>query len=144
MTFRPNRDAGRSAVALLATAVVLLFGAAACALLILTVAEKPGWPLAGAAAMFVFLSVTLFTWGGRTERPRQRQSLLAWLRGRQTTDPLKDYQPRVRRPVAQQFGTNAPPSVETAREAADDFARWVPKSTAEECHRPAGSPRRRR
>lgn len=144
MAFRPNRDAGRSAVALLATAVVLLFGAASCGLLILTIAEKPGWPLAGAASMFAFLAVTLFTWGGRTERPQQRQSLLAWLRGRETADPLKDYRPRVRRPEAQQFGTNAPPSAETAREAAEDFARWVPKSTADECHRPAGSPRHRR
>lgn len=144
MAFRPNRDAGRSAVALLATAVVLLFGAAACGLLILTIAENPGWPLAGAAAVFAFLAVTLFTWGGRTERPQQRLGLLAWLRGRETADPLKGYQPRIRRPQTQPFGTNAPPSVETVREAADSFARWVPKSTAGECHRPADSPRRRR
>jgi hypothetical protein len=144
MAFQRNRDAGRSAVALLATAVVLLFGAAACGLLILTAVDRPGWPLAGAAAFFLVLSVTLFTWGGRTERPQGRLDLFAWLRGRDTSDPLKDYQPRVRRPEAQQFGTNAPPSVETVREAADEFARWVPKSTVDEARRPTRSPRRRR
>lgn len=143
MAFQPNRDAGRNAVALLATAVVLLFGAAACAFLILTVVEQPGWPLAGAAAFFLLLAIVLFTWGTRPDRPQGRQGLLAWLRGRDTSDPLRDYQPRVRRPADQQYGTNAPPSVETVREAAEEFARWVPKSTVEECHRPARSPRHR-
>lgn len=143
MAVQQNRDAGRNAVALLATAVVLLFGAAACAFLILTAVDRPGWPLAGAAAFFTLFSIVLFTWGTRSEQPRERQGLLAWLRGRETVDPCESYRPHLRKPQSQDFGTIAPPSVESVREAAEDFVRWVPHSSVEECRRPAHNPRQR-
>lgn len=143
MAFQRDRDAGRSAVALLATCMVLLFGAGSCGFLILTVVDQPGWPLAGVAAFFLVLSTWLLTFG-RTEQPQLRQGILAWLRGRDKTDPLKDYQPRLKRAQSAQFGTNAPPSLESVREAADDFAHWVPRSNVEDCHRPASQPRRSR
>ena len=125
---RRNSDSGRLAVIWLATAFVVVIGAAACLFVIVAGTDHIQWPLvvwglsvSGLVFMLISLSV-------RWDHPTGR--LHTWLLAQNRNDPTDDYRAARRRIRArEQFGDNAPPTVESVRDAADHGGAWVPRST---------------
>ena len=129
MARRSRSDSGRQAIIWLATAFVIVIGAAASAFVIFAGAEqrhKPFlvWGLAF-AGLVVFLILVSIRWEDHASR------LKIWLLAKDRTDPTDVYRAARRKTNArEQFGDNAPPSIETLRDAADHGGAWVPKGTA--------------
>lgn len=134
MPIRRNPDHERQAVSLLATAFVVVSGAAATAFMVLAVAEKVTWTdWLVWGAMFggvVLLILSLL-------QPREKHiswyKLGFWIGTRDETDPLATYRFRKRRTQSEgALGTNQPPTLESVREAAESTVRWVPHGTVPE------------
>ena len=127
MVIRRNPEPGRQAVLWLATAFVILIGAAACAFVILVTVEQPsrhflvwGGLFGGVILILVFMSV-----------PRDKHQAKLWLgillATRDRTDPTRVFRVgRKRTATPPQFGTNAPPTLDSVREAAEQNVTWVP------------------
>lgn len=135
MPIRRNRDHERQAVSLLATAFVIVAGAAATAFMVLAVAERASWTdWAVWGSMFggvVFIILSML-------QPREKQMgwqrLAFWTKARDDTDPLETYRFRKRRTsTTGGVGTNQPPTLESVREsAAQGSVRWVPHGSVPE------------
>jgi hypothetical protein len=125
-----ERDAGRQAVAWLATAFVILIGAGATAFMVLSMTEQAGWRdwLVWAGC---FGGLVWFLWS--VVRPQSETAgrgwLRLWLKSTDRSDPLRDYKFRRRRraPESIPLGGQAPPTVDSVREAAETTIKWVPR-----------------
>lgn len=126
MTLRRNSELGRQAVVWLATAFVILIGAAACAFIILASVEQPSQPFlvwgatfGGLVAVFGFLAM-----------PGDKRQGNGWLRLWLASKRTAPHVVRIGRKKAAptQFGNNAPPTLESVREASEQNVTWVPRS----------------
>jgi hypothetical protein len=129
MAFKRDPDAGRQAVTWLASAFVVVVGAAACAFIILGVVDQPTRPLLIWGALFG--GVVLFLVGLAIPRDTNiaKSWMRFWLASRDKTDPNKVYRfSKKRTAQTTQFGTNQPPTLESIREAAEqgESVKWVP------------------
>ena len=91
MTFKRNSDPGRQAVTWLATAFVVVVGAASCAFIILGVVDQPTRPLLVWGSLFG--GIVLFL--ASLAIPRDTQIAKGWIRfwlaSRDKTDPTQVY-----------------------------------------------------
>ncbi|MBC8115335.1 MAG: hypothetical protein H7062_13210 [Candidatus Saccharimonas sp.] len=135
MAIRRNPEPGRQAVTWLATAFVVVVGAASCAFIILGVVDQPTRPLLVWGSLFG--GIVLFL--ASLAIPRDTQTAKSWIRfwlaSRDKTDPNKVYRVGKKRSSAEMpLGTNQPPTLESVREAAEQGAsvRWVPHGSSPE------------
>ncbi|GIX04170.1 MAG: hypothetical protein KatS3mg114_0039 [Planctomycetaceae bacterium] len=128
MAWQRNSDAGRRAVTLLATAFVILIGAASTAMTVYVAAEQGGWQ-AWCAWGTIFLVVIWLVWTLWDSRERSITWLKLWSRTRpEACDPLETYRPRLRRYRPEQpWGSNRPPTLEELRALAEESnTTWIP------------------
>lgn len=133
MPFRRNSTPGRQAVTWLATAFVLLIGAVATAITLLSVSERAGWrDWTVWAILFAAIILMLWSLSGTGEK-NGAAVLYSWLRVRRRDDPLKLYKPALKRHLSDSrpLGSNGPPTLESVREAAESAVTWVPHSQPE-------------
>lgn len=140
MVIRRNPEHGRQAVTLLATALVLLLGAAATAFMVLAMTERATWR-DWAAWGSLFGGVSLFLWSLHRPKDKGRgwEELTFWLRRQDRSDPLSDYRFRRRPRTGPSPHGNKPPTLESIREAAEAGVHWVPRGPQPERKRPRGS-----
>ncbi len=137
MDIRRNPEPGRQAVLWLATAFVILIGAAACAFIIVVAVENPSQHLVIWGAMFGGLVVLLLSMAV----PRDKHSATRWLRfllsARDRTDPRHVLRiGRKRKSAKEEFGTNSPPTLDSVRDAAEQNVSWVPHGPPPDRPRP--------
>jgi hypothetical protein len=128
MGIQRHPEAGRRAVALLATAFVVFIGAVLTAFVVLSFAEQGGWlPWAVWSALFAGVVVLLWAIGDKPERSVAGLKLFG-VRPRAKVDPLTVYKFRKRRRRRDRpLGSNSPPTLDSVREAAEvGSVRWVP------------------
>ena len=134
---RRNSETGRLAVIWLATAFVVVIGAAASAFVIFAATDKRQFPLVIWGIALGGLVIALISHSLRWDQPIGR--LQTWLLAQNRSDPTDEYR-AARRSIRlrEQLGNNEPPSVESVREAANQGGAWVPRSSAS----PRSSPKR--
>ena len=137
MVIRRNPDGGRTAVALLATALVVFAGAVATAFIVLATAERATW-VDWTIWSSLFFGVVLFLYAIRTKndgKPREWGEF--WLWRRPAKDIEDDYVPQYRKP-SRKDKSNKPPTVESIRELSEQSTNvlWVPSGNAPERPRP--------
>ena len=129
MAFRRDPEAGRQAVTWLASAFVVVVGAASCAFIILGVVDQPTRPLLVWGALFGGIVLFLISMAVPRDTKIAKGWIRFWLASRDKTDPNKVYRFAKKRPSAEgALGNNQPPTLESIREAADQGAsvQWVP------------------
>lgn len=131
MVIRRNPEPGHQAVLWLATAFVVLIGAGACAFIIVSTVEQPSQHLLIAGGLFGGV-VLLLT---RLAIPRDSQAggswMRLWLAMTERSHPKTVLRIGRKKPAsAAPLGTNAPPTVESVREAAEQNVSWVPHGPA--------------
>lgn len=126
MGIRRNSELGRQAVVWLATAFVILIGAAACAFIILASVEQPSQPFLVWGAAFGGIIVVFALVAVPRDKRQGNGWLRLWLASRRT--PRHVLRIGRKRPAPTQFGTNAPPTLDSVREAAEQNVTWVPRS----------------
>lgn len=136
MDIRRNPEPGRQAVLWLATAIVILIGAAGCAFIILAAVEQPSQNLLVLAAVFggliVFLGLMAIPGGSH----RSNRWMFFWLT-RNRTNPRNVLRiGRKRNTSKTEFGTNSPPTLESIREASEQNVSWVPHGPPPDRPRP--------
>lgn len=133
MPFKRNPEAGRQAVLWLATAVVVVIGAASCAFIILGAADSPTKPLLVWGGLFGGVALFLGSLAVSRDGKKGKSWLRMLLASRDKTDPTQVYRVSKKR-AATPLGTNGPPTLESVREAAEQGAsvRWVPHGSAPE------------
>ena len=122
-----NGQPNRVAAPLLATCFVILGGALACTGMTLAFSADPTIPLMviGGVTAGLGLLAILFR-----ERPAVRsRSVMSWVFSRNARPAQVNYRPAIRKPRWQQFGTNAPPSLDEIRDLKDSERNWVPSNT---------------
>lgn len=125
---RRNSESGRMAVSWLATAFVIVVGAAASAFVIIAGTDQIQWPmviwgLSISGLVFILISLSV-----RWDRPISR--LQTWLLAQNRNDPTDDYRAARRSiRIREEMGNNQPPSIESVRDAANHGGAWVPRST---------------
>ena len=125
---RRNSDAGRQAVVWLATVVVIVIGAAASGFVIIASTDQFQQPFMVWGCCFAGILLFLYLLNMRWEEPISH--LKFWLSFQDRSDPAELYRAARRRESArEQFGTNAPPTIESVRDAHDHGGTWVPRST---------------
>ncbi len=135
MVIRRNPDGGRTAVALLATALVVFSGAVATAFIVLTTAERATW-VDWAVWSSMFVGIVLFLFAIRTKPDKEHLAWgWFWRRAAKTTED--DYVPQYRTPSRKSV-SKQPPTVESIRELSDQSANvlWVPSGNAPNRQRP--------
>jgi len=126
---RRNSETGRLAVIWLATAFVVVIGAAASAFVIIAATDQTRQPLIVWGVSFAGLILLLLLINIRSDRPFGK--LQVWLSAQNRNDPTDEYRAARRRIQSrEQFGSNAPPSIESVRDAADFNGTWVPRSSS--------------
>ena len=124
---RRNSDSGRMAVAWLATAFVIVIGAAASIFVIVFATEERKGPLIVSAIALSSLVMILVSLSVRRDNPVNRLHL--WFSAQNRSDPTDDYRAARRRiKDREQLGQNEPPTVETVRDAATHGNAWAPRS----------------
>lgn len=127
MGIQRNPEPGRQAVLWLATAVILLIGAAGCAFIIVVAVENPAQHLAIWGALFGGFCVALVWSSLPRDKNYSKRWLGLWLASRDRSDARNVLRiGRKPKPDKTQFGNNAPPSVESVRDAAELNVSWVP------------------
>jgi hypothetical protein len=128
MGIQRHPESGRRAVALLATAFVVLIGAVLTAFVVLSFSDQGGWlPWVVWSALFSGVIVLLWSISDKPDGSVAGMKLL-WFRTRAKVDPLTLYKFRKRRRRNDRpLGSNEPPTLDSVREAADiGSAQWVP------------------
>lgn len=127
MAIRRNPEPGRQAVLWLATAVVMLIGAAGCAFIILAAVENPAFHLSLWGGLFTGV-VVIMVWSSiPSDRNFSKRWLRFWLATRDRSDNRHVLRVgRKQKPPKIEFGNNAPPSVDSVRDAAELNVSWVP------------------
>ncbi len=129
MAFRRNPDPGRQAVTWLATAFVVVVGAASCAFIILGVVDQPTKPLLVWGSLFGGILLFLASLAIPQDKHVAKTWIRFWLASRDKTDPTKVFRVgKKRSTVPTSVGTNQPPTLDAIREAAEQGASvaWVP------------------
>lgn len=129
MAFRRDPDAGRQAVTWLASAFVVMVGAASCAFIILGVVDQPTRPLMVWGSLFGGIVLLLVGMAVPRDANLAKGWMRFWLASGDKTDPNKVYRVGKKRPTADApLGTNQPPTLESIRAAAEEGAsvQWVP------------------
>lgn len=135
---RRNSETGRLAVAWLATAFVVVIGAAASAFVIIAATEQPHQPLIVWGIAFGGLTLVLFLMNMGSDRPFGK--LQVWLSAQNRHDPTDEYRAaRKRIQSREQYGSNGPPTLESVRDSADFNGTWVPRSSTSSRTRPSNS-----
>ena len=119
-------NAGRDAVAILATCFVMMLGLVICGFIILAFNKDPTQPLIACAVLFS--SSGLLLWLLR-EKPKNRvlEEECFWFSRKRKCQHEPVYNPvRRKNTPPEQLGTNKPPSVESIRDLADGLNTWVP------------------
>ena len=135
MAFRRNPDPGRQAVTWLATAFVVVAGAASCAFIILGVVDQPARPLLVWGSLFGGIVLFLISLAVPRDTQIAKGWIRFWLASRDKTDPNQVYRIGKKRSSAEvPLGTNQPPTLDSVREAAEQGAsvRWVPHGSSPE------------
>jgi hypothetical protein len=135
MAFRRNPEPGRQAVTWLATAFVVVVGAASCAFIILGVVDQPTRPLLVWGSLFGGIVLFLISLAVPRDTQIAKNWIRFWLASRDKTDPNRVYRVgKKRRSAEMPLGTNQPPTLESVREAAEQGAsvRWVPHGSSPE------------
>jgi hypothetical protein len=138
MAFRRNSEPGRQAVTWLATAFVVVVGAAACAFIILGVVDQPGRPLLVWGSLFGGIVLFLISMAVPRDTQIAKTWIRFWLAARDKTDPNQVYRVGKKRSSAEKpLGANQPPTLESVREAAEqgESVRWVPHGTSPDAGR---------
>lgn len=131
MAFRRDPEAGRQAVTWLASAFVVVVGAASCAFIILGVVDQPTKPLIVWGGLFGGIVLFLISLAVPRDTNIAKSWIRFWLASRDKSDPNKVYRVGKKRPTADSpspLGSNPPPTLESIRAAADQGAsvQWVP------------------
>lgn len=137
MVMRRNSDAGRTAVALLATALVVFSGAVATAFIVLATAERATW-VDWTVWSSLFVGIVLFLYAIRTKPDKDVSEWgWFWLWRRPDKNAEDDYVPQYRTPTRKD-APNKPPTVDSIRELSDQSANvlWVPSGNAPNRPRP--------
>ncbi len=127
MQRKTDRDAGRTATALMATTFVFAGGLIAC--LCVSVAFADDYLVPVLTCLGTLGTAMMLLWMLRLERAQSRtdRSFLEIFRRPKEDDELLRYQPlRMKRHQPQIYGSNEPPSAESVRELADNARTWVP------------------
>lgn len=135
MAFRRNPEPGRQAVTWLATAFVVVVGAASCAFIILAVVDQPTRPLLVWGSLFGGIVLVLISMAVPRDTQIAKNWIRFWLASRDKTDPNQVYRVgKKRRSAELPLGTNQPPTLESVREAAEqgESVRWVPHGSSPE------------
>jgi len=115
------------ATAWLATAFIIVIGAAASVFVIVFVTDERKGPLIVSAIALSSLMMILVSLSVRRDNPVNR--LHRWFSAQNRSDPTDDYRATRRRIKArEQLGQNEPPTVETVRDAANHGNAWAPRS----------------
>lgn len=133
MNIRRNPETGRQAVLWLATALVVLLGAAGCAFVIVVGADHPErhfWIWGGIFGGLMLLLITM----ARTRQQTPGRWLLHWL-VREKAHPRNVLRIGRKKPPAD-FGKNGPPTLESVREASEQNIKWVPHGAPPNRSRP--------
>lgn len=137
MNIRRNPEPGRQAVLWLATAFVILIGAAACAFIILVAVDHPSLHFVVLGALIGGLILLLLSLAVRRDKHRASGWLRFWLAARDRSNPRNVLRiGRKRRAATGEVGSNAPPTLESVREAAEQNVSWVPHGVPPERPRP--------
>ena len=137
MDFRRNPEPGRQAVLWLATAFVILIGAAACAFIIVVAVEHPSRHLLVLGAVFGGVVVLLIALALPGEKRDASRWLRLWLATRDRAKPGNVLRiGRKRRSENGEYGTNPPPTLDSVREASDQNVSWVPHGPPPDRSRP--------
>lgn len=127
MNIRRNPEPGRQAVLWLATAFVVLIGAAACAFIIVVAVEHPSRHLLVLGAVFGGVVLVLVSMAVPRDRDSGSRWLRLWFAMRDRTKPGNVLRiGRKRRSEKAEYGTNSPPTLDSVREASDQNVSWVP------------------
>lgn len=138
MVFRRNPDSGRTAVALLATALVVFSGAVATAFIVLATAERASW-VDWTVWSSLFFGVVLFLYAIRNKNEGEHREWgsfwMFWKRPNREVE--EEYVPTYR-PPSRKAAPNKPPTLESVRELSDQSANvmWVPSGNAPNRPRP--------
>lgn len=131
MPIRRNSDTGRTAVALLATALVVFSGAVATAFIVLATAERATWIDWTVWSGLIF-GVIAFLFALRSKPDRDHLAwawLWQWRRGNKESG--EEYIPQYQLPK-RKSAPNQPPTVEAIRELSEQSGNvlWVPRGNA--------------
>jgi len=129
MAFRRNPEPGRQAVLWLATAIILLIGAAGCTFIILAAAEQQSTSFLVLAVLLSGLAFGLSSLSGKNDKGSMGRWRL-WLLSRRRTDPKTVLRIGRKPPAAVEYGTQGPPTLDSVREAAELNVTWVPHGPA--------------
>lgn len=129
-------DHGGDAVALLATAVVLVLGSAFCSLMVLFVAENATQALITSSCVIggVICLIWLLRGESTSNARRNQQTWLRVFRKRKKKTVYRATRAMKNASQPEEWGQNRPPSVESVREikeATDGVRNWSPKSVDE-------------
>ena len=139
MVIQRNPEPGRQAVLWLATAVVMLIGATGCAVIILAAVENPAFHLALWGGLFGCAAVLMIWSSIPRDRNFSKRWLRFWLFARDRSDSRHVLRVgRKQRTGTIEFGNNAPPSVDSVRDAAELNVSWVPHGPPVDRPRPRG------
>ena len=137
MSIRRNSEPGRQAVLWLATAFVVLIGAAACAFIIVVAVEHPSRHLLVLGAIFGGVVLLLVSMAVPGDKHAGRRWLRLWFAMRDRTKPGHVLRiRRKRRSEKAEYGTNSPPTLESVREASEQNVSWVPHGPPPDRPRP--------
>jgi len=127
MVIRRNPEPGRQAVTWLATSFVVLLGTAACAFIVVATVDRPSWDLLNLGALLTGVVIFLACMSISRDRRTGNAWLRLWMAIRGKSDPKTVLRiGRKKSSVESQYGTNAPPTLESIREAAEQNVSWVP------------------
>jgi hypothetical protein len=136
MSIRRNPDLGRQAVLWLATAFVILRGAAACGFIVLAAVEQPSGPLLLVGAIFGGIVTLCLAVAFQRDTQGSGRWMLSWLT-RHRTNPRHVLRiGRKSLDVRTDYGTNSPPTLDSVRKAAEQNVTWVAHGTPQDRPRP--------
>jgi hypothetical protein len=127
-------DSGRIAIIWLATAYVVVIGAAAAAFVIIVGAEHFEWPMVIWGLAISGLVIALISLSLRWSQPMGQ--LQTWLMAQNRSNPTDEYRAARRSiRIREGLGTNEPPTLESVRDAANHGGAWVPRTNKPVPHR---------
>ncbi len=128
-----HNDDGNEAVAMLATVVVLVLGAAFCSLIVLLVAENAGQALVISSCVIAgaLCLIALLRGGDDSEARRRGQTWLRVFRKKKSKTVYRARRVKPNETPQEEWGQNRPPSLESIREikqSTDGIKNWAPKT----------------
>lgn len=129
MDFRQNHDRGKRAVALLATCVVVLGGAATCAAILL-IGERDRQQSTWLSNVSIIGACIVVFWLLRVHPPENRaKASWSWLGRKRRRKIVYRAEARLAPSQRSSAGPPAPPTVESIRALTGRTTTWVPAAT---------------